>query len=214
MSADLKIKVCGIRDQAHELDRLGVDYIGHIFWEGSSRHLTDETAKPFKEQHLNAKRVGVFVNPSIEEIQLRCERYALDAVQLHGAESHDFCKGLRSTFEGEIWKAFAVNDSFDFESTKPFEEVIDCFVFDERGNLPGGNGTTFNWSLLEAYEGSTAYLLSGGIGPESITEIQAFMHTPYTKKCIGLDLNSKFEIRPGEKDIVKLANFIKQIKTL
>jgi Phosphoribosylanthranilate isomerase len=214
MSADLKIKVCGIRDQASELDRLGVDYIGHIFWEGSSRHLTDEASKPFKEQQLNAKRVGVFVNPSIEEIQHRCEKYALDAVQLHGAESPDFCKGLRSAFEGEIWKAFAVDESFDFESTKPFEDVIEQFVFDARGKLPGGNGTAFNWSLLETYEGSTAYLLSGGIGPGSIDEIQAFMHTPYAKKCVGLDLNSKFEIRPGEKDIAKLANFIKQIKAL
>lgn len=214
MSANLQIKVCGIRDQSHEIDGLGVDYIGHIFWKGSSRHLTDEKAKSFKEQQLDAKRVGVFVNPSIDEIQGRCEKYALDAVQLHGAESPDFCKDLRSTFEGEIWRAFAVDDSFDFESTNPFEEVIDRFVFDARGKLPGGNGTAFNWSLLEAYEGSTAYLISGGIGPESIAEIKDFLHTPYAKKCVGIDLNSKFEIRPGEKDIVKLANFIKQIKAL
>ena len=136
MSADLKIKVCGIRDQAHELDRLGVDYIGHIFWEGSSRHLSDETAKPFKEQQLNAKRVGVFVNPSIDEIQQRCEKYALDAVQLHGAESPDFCKGLRSTFEGEIWKAFAVDDSFDFESASHLKRSLIASSLMHEENYP------------------------------------------------------------------------------
>lgn len=214
MSADLKIKVCGILDQALELDALGVDYIGHITWEGSSRYLTDEIAELFKEQPINAKRVGVFVDQSVDEIQSRCERYALDVVQLHGAETPDFCTALRSRFEGAVWKAFAIDESFDFERTQPYEAVIDSYVFDTRGKLPGGNGTAFNWNLLEGYKGTTGFLLSGGIGPESIADIKAFLQTPHAKKCVGIDLNSKFEIRPGEKDIVKLANFITQIKAL
>jgi phosphoribosylanthranilate isomerase len=214
MSVDLKIKVCGIQDQACELDELGVDYIGHIIWEGSRRYLTEETAQLFKEQQLNAKRVGVFVDQTINEIKSRCEKYALDVVQLHGAETPDFCATLRSRFDGAVWKAFTIDENFDFESTQLFDSVIDCCVFDTRGKLPGGNGTTFNWSLLEAYKGSTNYLLSGGIGPDSIADIKAFMQTSYAKKCVGIDLNSKFEIRPGEKDLVKLANFITQIKAL
>lgn len=214
MSADLKIKVCGILNQACELDELGVDYIGHIIWEGSSRYLIEEKAQLFKEQQLNAKRVGVFVDQTIDEILSRCESYALDVVQLHGAETPDYCADLRSKFDGLVWKAFAIDESFDFARTKPFDSVINCYVFDTRGKLPGGNGTTFNWSLLEAYQGSTGYLLSGGIGPESIADIKAFFQTPYVKKCVGIDLNSKFEIRPGEKDILKLANFITQIKAL
>ena len=214
MSADLKIKVCGILDQALELDALRVDYIGHIIWEGSSRYLNGKTAQQFKEQKLNAKRVGVFVDQTIDEIQSRCERFALDVVQLHGAETPDFCTALRSRFEGAVWKAFAIDESFDFERTRPFEKVIDTYVFDTRGKLPGGNGTAFNWNLLERYKGATGFLLSGGIGPESIADIKAFLQTPYAKKCVGIDLNSKFEIHPGKKDMLKLANFITQIKAL
>ena len=214
MSKTLQIKVCGVRDQSETIDALGVDYIGHIFWEHSSRYLDRAAAEAAGQITLKAKRIGVFVDATTDELMSQIEQYRLDGVQLHGNESATALAQLRQRFDGLIFKAFSIAEHFDFRRTEAYSEHIDLFVFDAAGRLPGGNGHTFNWKLLESYQGTRPFLLSGGIGPDQLNDLKLFFSSKASKKCIGLDLNSKFEHQPAKKDIAKLANFITQIQSL
>lgn len=90
------------------------------------------------------------------------------------------------------------------EAIAPYEGLVDYFLFDTKGPSVGGNGEKFDWSILDAYNGDTPFLLSGGIGPDDAERIKSFNHP----KCIGIDLNSRFEIEPGIKDTVKLKTFL------
>ena len=179
--------------------------MGFIFWPKSSRYVSKRPAYlPTK-----CKRVGVFVDASIEEIMQKVQDYALDAIQLHGHESPDYIHTLRvdGGFAAVI-KAFNIATAADLEATKPYEDLADYFLFDTKGKSVGGNGEKFDWSVLEAYTGDTPFLLSGGIGPDDAERVIAFHHS----KCVGIDLNSKFEVAPALKDINKLREFIKEIR--
>lgn len=214
MSKTLQIKVCGVRDQSESIDALGVDYIGHIFWEQSSRYLDRAAAETAAQIAVEAKRIGVFVDASPDELMSQIEKYHLDGVQLHGNESATALAELRQRFDGLIFKAFSIDEHFDFSRTDAYLESVDLFVFDAAGRLPGGNGHTFNWKLLGSYQGSRPFLLSGGIGPDQLSDLKLFFAGEASEKCGGLDLNSKFEHQPAQKDIAKLANFITQIQSL
>ena len=214
MSKTLQIKVCGIRDQSELIDALGVDYIGHIFWEQSSRYLEPAAAEVGAHIAVKAKRIAVFVDATTDELMSQIEKYHLDGVQLHGNESTIALAQLRQRFDGLILKAFSIAEHFDFSRTAAYAESADLFVFDAAGRLPGGNGHAFNWRLLESYRGTSRFLLSGGIGPDQLSDLKLFFTSKASEKCIGLDLNSQFELSPAQKDITKLANFITQIQSL
>ena len=107
-----------------------------------------------------------------------------------------------------VIKAFNIATATDLEATKPYEGIVDYFLFDTKGKSIGGNGEKFDWSVLANYVGETPFLLSGGIGPDDAERVKAFHHP----KCIGIDLNSRFETAPGLKDINKLKEFIKEIR--
>ena len=192
-------------ENIREVEALGIDWMGFIFWPKSSRYVSKRPAYlPTK-----CKRVGVFVDASIEEIMQKVQDYALDAIQLHGHESPDYIHALRvdGGFAAVI-KAFNIATAADLEATKSYEGLADYFLFDTKGKSVGGNGEKFDWSVLEAYTGDTPFLLSGGIGPDDAERVIAFHHS----KCVGLDLNSKFEVAPALKDINKLREFIKEIR--
>ena len=192
-------------ENIREVEQLSIDWMGFIFWPKSSRYVSERPAYlPTK-----CKRVGVFVDASIEEIMQKVQDYALDAIQLHGHESPDYIHTLRvdGGFAAVI-KAFNIATAADLEATKPYEGLADYFLFDTKGKSVGGNGEKFDWSVLEAYTGETPFLLSGGIGPDDAERVIAFHHS----KCVGLDLNSKFEVAPALKDINKLREFIKEIR--
>lgn len=214
MSKTLQIKVCGVRDQSESIDALGVDYIGHIFWEQSSRYLKPVAAEAAGQIVVKAKRIGVFVDATTDELMSQIEKYHLDGVQLHGNESATALAAVRQRFDGLIFKAFSLAEHFDFNRTAAYAENVDLFVFDAAGRLPGGNGHTFNWTLLESYQGTRPFLLSGGIGLDQLSDLKLFFTSKASEKCIGLDLNSQFELSPAQKDITKLANFITQIQSL
>jgi phosphoribosylanthranilate isomerase len=166
--------------------------------------------------------------------------YDLQAVQLHGSESPEFCKELKEELikchiersrdahdeilnqvqhddfnmyiaHIEIIKVFSIKDEFDFDTLKPFETVVDYFLFDTKGKLPGGNGVTFDWKVLENYTSKKPFFLSGGIGLETILKLEEFLKSNASNYCHALDINSKFEIVPGLKDIEKLTTFKKAI---
>ena len=194
------IKVCGMReaDNIREVEALGVDWLGLIFWPKSSRYVSERP--DYLPQHV--KRVGVFVDENLDTVRKKADDYALDLIQLHGSESPDYIRALKASCS--IIKAFSIATADDLEQTKDYEGLVDYFLFDTKGPSVGGNGVQFNWDVLKDYHGKTPFLLSGGIGPDDAERIQAFHHP----QCIGIDLNSRFELSPGLKDINKLKQFI------
>ena len=184
-----------------EVGSLLPDFMGFIFWEKSSRYFDGEM--PILPQTI--KKVGVFVDESIEIIQSKIEKYDLDCIQLHGIESVTYCQKLKE-LPIEIIKVFSIKDNFDFEILNDFESVCDYFLFDTKGELPGGNGTTFDWNLLKKYPSDKPFFLSGGIGIEEIKLIKD-MNLP----VYAIDINSKFETKPGFKNRELLQSFQSQI---
>ena len=200
------IKVCGMREPENirKVEALGIDMMGFIFWPKSSRYVSERpTYLPTK-----CKRVGVFVNEDTETVKQIADDYALDIIQLHGSESPEQISRISHlTSHISIIKAFNIANADDLDATKPYEGLADYFVFDTKAKLPGGSGQQFDWSVLTAYVGKTPFLLSGGIGPDDVESVRAFHH----EKCIGIDLNSRFELAPALKDIQKLKSFLEQL---
>ena len=197
------VKVCGMRDAENirQLETLGIDWMGMIFWPKSKRYVS--TPPVYLPQHV--RKVGVFVDASLDAIRQHVEDYQLDIVQLHGQESPDMLKVLKPL---TLIKAFNIATPEDLQKTEPYEGLADYFLFDTKGKSVGGNGEKFDWSVLASYQGETPFLLSGGIGPEDAQDVKTFHHP----KCIGIDLNSRFETEPGLKDITKLKQFLEAIR--
>ena len=217
------------QDNITEVASLQPDYLGFIFYEKSTRYFNGT----IPEIPETIKKVGVFVNATLEEIIEKINKYHLQAVQLHGNESPEFCKELKrfchsaldaeSTKKNEILnqvqhdntieiiKVFSIKDTFDFSVLKPFESVCDYYLFDTKGKLPGGNGYAFNWNVLKDYPSDKPYFLSGGIGLEETENLQDFLKTEASNKCYAIDVNSKFEIEPGLKNIDLLKKFKSQL---
>lgn len=198
-----------------EVATLQPDYLGFIFYEKSSRYFNGT----IPELPENIKKVGVFVNSSEKDILEKVEQDDLDLIQLHGEESPEYCKKLRSSLVDhrrekkhiQIIKVFSIKDQFNFDELTPYESVCDYFLFDTKGQLPGGNGYTFNWDVLQAYPSTKPYFLSGGIGLEETENIKKFMQGEASQFCHAIDVNSKFESAPGLKDYQKLKEFKNQI---
>jgi len=214
----MKIKVCGMKypENISEVAHLGPDYLGFIFWEPSARFFDGS----MDNVPNNIKKVGVFVDADLEKIIETIRKYKLQAVQLHGKESPEFCKELRyATLTGsdspikqiEIIKVFSIQDDFDFEILTPYEAVCDYYLFDTKGKLPGGNGYTFSWEVLKNYPSQKPYFLSGGIGLGESGKIKEFLKRPESKYCYAIDLNSKFERKPGLKDVDELMKFKEEV---
>lgn len=199
----LLVKVCGLRDSQNigEIARLGVDWIGMIFWPRSKRYV----ATPPTPLPDSIRRIGVFVDASLEDVRQHIRDYGLNLVQLHGKESPDYVSDLKPF---PVIKAFNIATADDLLQTKAYEGIADYFLFDTKGKTIGGNGEKFDWSVLNHYQGTTPFLLSGGIGPDDAESVKTFQHP----KCIGIDLNSRFEIEPALKDVGKIKRFLEKIK--
>lgn len=197
----MKLKVCGMQETENiaALASLQPDYMGFIFWEPSKRYCT--TVPTDIPKHI--KKVGVFVDETTKQIKEKVKLFGLDAVQLHGDESPRQCAALLNLCE--VIKAFRIGPDFDFKTLTPYQDHCTYFLFDTQGPLPGGNGTAFDWKLLAGYTLDTPFFLSGGIGlghVEAIAEIRK-RNLPIH----ALDINSKFESKPGVKKIEKIEKF-------
>lgn len=201
----MKLKVCGMKyqDNIEHVAALQPDYLGFIFYKQSARNFDLEYIPKISK---SIKKVGVFVDASLDFIQEKIEKHNLNAIQLHGTESPEFCDALKNK-NIEIIKVFSIKDEFNFEILKPYENVVDYFLFDTKGKLPGGNGYTFNWDVLMDYPSNKPFFLSGGIGIDEVEKIKAFKNSEASKYCYALDVNSKFEIEPGLKNIELLKEF-------
>lgn len=215
-----KLKVCGMKypDNILAVTALQPDYLGFIFYDKSPRYFEGE----IPELPEGIKKTGVFVRASVEEITAKIRKHNLQAVQLHGEESAEFCRELAIALSGEehlrkveIIKVFSILDTFDFEQLKPFEDTADYFLFDTKGKLPGGNGYTFDWKVLGKYPSEKPFFLSGGIGLEEVDKVLAFLDSRSqntgTNYCHAIDINSRFEIEPGLKNTEKLKEFKSKI---
>lgn len=197
----MKIKVCGLKfpENVLQVAALQPDYVGFIFYPHSPRFVGYAPNAALTELRLSAKKSGVFVDKDFSTIKSIIEIYKLDAVQLHGNELPEMCAALRK--QVEVFKAFGVDESFDFNMLKPYENNVDYFLFDTKTTAHGGSGKAFNWQVLHNYKFETPFFISGGLNIENLEEVLKFKHPAF----VGVDLNSGFETEPGLKNIEKLA---------
>ncbi|ATP57002.1 N-(5'-phosphoribosyl)anthranilate isomerase [Pedobacter ginsengisoli] len=202
---DKRLKVCGMKvpSNIEMVADLQPDYIGFIFYKGSKRYVADLSAQFVKDLPSNIKRTGVFVNEELRTVVERVLEYGLHAVQLHGDEPASYARELKALIDIEVIKAFGIDDQFDFDQLDAYSNSVDYFLFDTKTPDHGGSGRVFNWDLLKKYSLDKPYFLSGGIDLESIDEINRIKD----ERFYAVDVNSKFELEPGLKDIDKLIDF-------
>lgn len=207
----MKIKVCGMKnpENIQALAQLPIDYMGLIFYPKSPRYIKDLDASLLDVLPDTISKVGVFVNEDIESLLNQIYKYKLSVVQLHGSESLEYCLKIKNKFPKLIIiKAFNVSESSDFIKMGQYVDVCDYFLFDTKTSQHGGSGLKFDWNILNEYIGNTPFFLSGGISAEDVEAIRKICHP----KLYALDLNSKFELEPGLKNIKLLEQFINQLK--
>lgn len=185
------------------------DFIGFIFYPKSKRFVgPDFSAEMLKVIPESVKKVGVFVDELPRKVIETCKKLNLQVVQLHGNETPEYCRQIQKSGL-MVFKAFSVDEEFDFGKLRAYSGVCDYFLFDTKGRLPGGTGQKFNWQLLENYEGDLPFFLSGGIGPDDLEAIRRFGHPRWR----GIDVNSGFEIEPALKDVEKVKQFVEKIRS-
>lgn len=199
------LKVCGLKDPENikQVAALKPDFMGFIFYPQSKRFVGEDFIMPTISPEI--KKVGVFVNASANHIIEKTNEYKLDLIQLHGDEKPNFCEVLNHIVP--VIKAFGVDEAFDFEVLESYKNTCTYFLFDTKTTDYGGSGNTFNWKILEKYDNSVPFFLSGGIGAEEFENLK--MKKFENEKILAIDVNSKFEIEPGIKDIKKLEKCIK-----
>lgn len=197
---DVRLKICGMRDPQNiiEVGERRPDYMGFIFFPQSPRYVGEDFLIP-DGLPRTVRRVGVFVNETTGVILEKAAKYSLHALQLHGVETASQCQVLRNQGYVVI-KAFAVDSNFAFESTGPYKEAADFFLFDTKGTYHGGNAVPFDWNLLRQYDQSVPFFLSGGLSPENIAGIVSLLDL----NLYALDVNSGVESAPGLKSLARL----------
>lgn len=224
-------------ENIREVRQLGIDMMGFVFWPESPRFVRMISSEAgiipdYSEERLRKAvrgekeaadtaaetaapaRVGVFVDEMPQTIVTHVYNYSLDYVQLHGEESPTMIDNLKRTLIPDIApgiriiKALSVATADDVARSRDYEGAADLLLFDTRCKGKGGSGEKFDWSVLEAYDGTTPFLLSGGLGPDDADRLRSFSHPRF----LGVDLNSRFETAPGMKDVELLRNFIHRLR--
>lgn len=201
------VKVCGMKypDNINAVGALYPDFMGFIFYPLSSRYVVSLDTSDL-DIATTIGRIGVFVNEDTQIIEERIKNFGLTGVQLHGNETPATC-GYFMKKGYTVFKAFGINDDFNFNSLCAYADVVDMFVFDTKVKSHGGSGMKFDWSVLDKYQLTVPFLLSGGISENDALEVKKIIHP----SLAGVDLNSCFEIKPGQKDVSKLTHFIQEL---
>ena len=185
----------------------GPDYIGFIFYDKSKRYVSEQTLSYLQEAETTAKKVGVFVNENLESLIKLARKYKLDYVQLHGSESTDYVHQVAQA-NISIIKAFNINEDFDWSSLDNYMKDVDYFLFDTASAQHGGSGKKFDWTLLEKYTLDKPFFLSGGISLADAHSCTTLNHPSLET----LDINSRFETKPGYKDKEQVLQFLKTVR--
>jgi phosphoribosylanthranilate isomerase len=207
---ELAVKVCGMRDTENiqAVAQLPVDFLGFIFYPKSPRFIGDDFVLPTNLPDA-VKKVGVFVNENTDVILNRVQQYDLDFVQLHGNESVAQCEEL-FRLNIQVIKAFSVDDKFDFSTTDPYEPFVRYLLFDTKGKNYGGNGVTFDWTVLRKYHQRVPFFLSGGLNESNVADLSQLKDL----NLFAIDLNSGVEVEPGKKSIEKITAVISKINSI
>lgn len=210
----MRVKICGITrlEQGRSIAQMGASALGFICVERSPRYVRPEQIRAVSEGLLTegygCDRVGVFADVEVAEIVRVVEIGLLNAVQLHGNESPEFCQQVRSALPTvELIKAFRVRSAETLESVRQYEAVVDTLLLDAYDpNLLGGTGHTIDWSMLQGFRSDCAWLLAGGLTPENISDALERL-TPD-----GIDLSSGVEVAPGNKDLQKVERLFEKLR--
>ncbi|RWW91894.1 phosphoribosylanthranilate isomerase [Flavobacterium cerinum] len=208
----MKIKICGMKypENIKDIALLKPDHLGFIFYSASKRFVGEDFKfSDFEKTMANIDRVAVFVNESNTVMEKMVEQYNINIIQLHGDESPQQCKDLKEK-RYIVIKAFSMAEGFDFSILKDYELVTDYFLFDTKTTGYGGSGQAFNWQLLNQYNLSRPFFLSGGLGVHNIEQFLEFSHP----MLHGYDFNSRLEIKPGLKDKESASLIIDKIKKI
>lgn len=211
----LRIKVCGMTlpEQVNALDEMGVDFAGFIFYPKSPRYMAHKIS-PEKMRQIKGRiaKVGVFVNTPYEELLRTVDDYRLDMVQLHGDETPFMCEKIANYVT--VVKAFRLtdNDPIDW-ITRPYHDSCDMFMFDTMGAGYGGTGKKFDWNVLKEAAVNKLFFLSGGIEPGDEEKLREFEQEEVGKKLFSVDINSKFEVGPGVKNMEKIGEFCRDLRS-
>jgi len=210
----MRVKVCGMTeiDQVKQLDAMGVDFAGFIFYPKSPRYVVRHlTGEQLKKAKLRLGKVGVFVNATYDDVMKQVDSYGLDMVQLHGDETPRFCEQLSNYIT--VIKVFRLgeDDPIDW-LIRPYQESCDMFLFDTEGVGYGGTGKKFNWTTLKQAHIDKLFFLSGGIEPGDAEKLKTFAKEPVARKLFSIDINSKFETGAGVKDLKKIRAMLDNVK--
>ena len=211
----MRVKVCGMTeiDQVKQLDAMGVDFAGFIFYPKSPRYVVRHlTGDQVKRARLRIGKVGVFVNAAYDDVMRQVDSYGLDMIQLHGDETPRLCEQLANYIT--VIKVFRMgeNDPIDW-LIRPYQDSCDMFLFDTEGVGYGGTGKKFNWDTLKGVPIDKLFFLSGGIELGDVERLKAFEREPVARKFFAIDINSKFETSPGVKDLKKIRAMLDGIKS-
>jgi len=208
----MRIKVCGMTqaEQVNQIAELGVTFAGMIFYSKSPRYVFKHMTTTDIRKITQINKVGVFVNATVEEVLHMVDECRLHMVQLHGDESPKYCEKIADYVS--VVKAFRMsdNDSVDW-MIRPYMEMCDMFMFDTMGAGYGGTGKKFDWSMLNNVEVGKPFFLSGGIELGDGEKLKEFSKEPVAKALFAVDINSKFEVSPGVKDMDKVKQFCKEV---
>jgi phosphoribosylanthranilate isomerase len=211
----MRVKVCGNTeiDQVKQLDAMGVDFAGFIFYPKSPRYVVRHlTGEQVKRARLRLGKVGVFVNASYDDVMKQVDAYGLDMIQLHGDETPRLCEQLANYIT--VIKVFRMGENDPIEwLIRPYQDSCDMFLFDTEGVGYGGTGKKFNWETLKSVPVDKLFYLSGGIEPGDVERLKAFEKEPVARKLFAIDINSKFETSPGVKDLKKIRAFLDGVKS-
>lgn len=206
-----KIKICGIKDQTalHACIQNNADFIGFVFYPPSPRAITMNAATPLiKATPPHIKSVGLFVNPDIEYLKSVSKQCNLDLIQLHGNESVEQVQHIKSELNLPIIKAISIATSDDLKLIKLYEPHVDWILCDAKSNasLPGGNGVTFDWTILKHHTFNKPWMLSGGLNATNVKQALNQLNPD------AIDVSSGVEEQIGIKNPEKIKDFINQIR--
>lgn len=210
----MRIKVCGMTlpEQVNALDEMGVNFAGFIFYPKSPRYMGSKIS-PEKMKQIKGKiaKVGVFVNSPYEELLKTVDDYRLDMVQLHGDESPHFCEKVANYVT--VVKAFRLTDDDPIDwMVRPYSDGSDMYMFDTLGSGYGGTGKKFNWDVLKEATINKLFFLSGGIEKGDEEKLKEFAKEPVAEKLFAVDINSRFEVSAGVKDMKKVQAMVEGLR--
>ncbi len=206
MTSRVQVKICGIKtpDVLEAAVYAGARFIGFVFYPPSPRHVEADTAKELSLMlPTGVRSVGLFVDPTDEQLDAVLGIVPLDMIQLHGSESVERIAEIRAKYAMPIIKAFCVSSAADIEVARAYEDVVDWLLFDGKS---GGSGQSFDWSLLAGEALSKPIMLSGGLTPENVGEALSVLSPQ------AVDVSSGVESSRGVKDASKIADFIEAAK--